>query len=55
MQETGRIIPGSSDTELRRVVVASALGTVFEWYDFFIYGRSTFCTTSCTYHRRVRA
>lgn len=38
MHETGGIIHGSSDTELRRVVVASALGTVFEWYEFFIYG-----------------
>ncbi|UOP10329.1 MFS transporter [Pseudomonas palleroniana] len=25
-------------TETRRVVFAAALGTVFEWYDFFIYG-----------------
>ena len=24
--------------ETRRVVLAAALGTVFEWYDFFIYG-----------------
>jgi MFS family permease len=24
--------------ELRRVVVASSLGTVFEWYDFYLYG-----------------
>src|SRR5688572_31725360 len=23
---------------LRRVIVASALGTVFEWYDFYLYG-----------------
>src|SRR5512133_1240904 len=22
----------------RRVIVASSLGTVFEWYDFFLYG-----------------
>lgn len=25
-------------TERRRVVVASSLGTVFEWYDFYLYG-----------------
>ena len=23
---------------LRRVIIASALGTVFEWYDFYLYG-----------------
>ena len=23
---------------IRQVVLAAALGTVFEWYDFFIYG-----------------
>ncbi|MBY0300481.1 MULTISPECIES: MFS transporter [Sphingomonas] len=28
--------PGSAD--IRLVISASALGTVFEWYDFFIYG-----------------
>ncbi|MGQ3117684.1 MAG: MFS transporter [Hydrogenophaga sp.] len=27
-----------SPAETRRVVFAAALGTVFEWYDFFIYG-----------------
>ena len=25
-------------TTLRRVIVASALGTLFEWYDFYLYG-----------------
>lgn len=25
-------------TTLRRVIVASSLGTVFEWYDFYLYG-----------------
>jgi len=24
--------------EERRVIVASSLGTVFEWYDFYLYG-----------------
>ncbi|MCT8962744.1 MFS transporter [Pseudomonas veronii] len=28
----------NNPTETRRVVFAAALGTVFEWYDFFIYG-----------------
>src|SRR5438309_5794598 len=23
---------------LRRVIVASSLGTLFEWYDFYLYG-----------------
>lgn len=27
-----------SDKEIRLVIAASAAGTVFEWYDFFIYG-----------------
>lgn len=27
-----------SRREMRRVVLGSALGTVFEWYDFFLYG-----------------
>lgn len=30
--------PSHSPAETRRVVLAAALGTVFEWYDFFIYG-----------------
>jgi MFS family permease len=28
----------SDPRELRRVIVASSLGTTFEWYDFFLYG-----------------
>lgn len=27
-----------SKAEMRQVVTASSLGTIFEWYDFFIYG-----------------
>jgi len=30
--------PGTSPTELRRVVLGSIVGTALEWYDFFIYG-----------------
>jgi MFS family permease len=26
------------DTSHRRVIFASSLGTVFEWYDFYLYG-----------------
>src|SRR5512133_1050001 len=25
-------------SEIRRVIFASSLGTVFEWYDFYLYG-----------------
>lgn len=28
----------ASAKETRKVVFAAALGTVFEWYDFFVYG-----------------
>ncbi|PRX96152.1 MFS transporter [Allonocardiopsis opalescens] len=31
-------VPPTSPAELRRVVVASLVGTALEWYDFFIYG-----------------
>src|SRR6059058_4774090 len=27
-----------SAAEIRRVIFASSLGTVFEWYDFYLYG-----------------
>ena len=30
--------PLSSRSEERRVIFASSLGTVFEWYDFYLYG-----------------
>lgn len=29
--------PGGSKEEERRVIVASSLGTVVEWYDFYLY------------------
>ena len=29
---------GTLDTGHRRVILASSLGTVFEWYDFYLYG-----------------
>jgi MFS family permease len=35
-------LPGSAqlapDTTLRRVITASSVGTLFEWYDFYLYG-----------------
>jgi hypothetical protein len=30
--------PAASPAKMRQVVAASAAGTVFEWYDFFVYG-----------------
>ncbi len=35
-QEIGQIEP--SAREMRLVIAASSAGTIFEWYDFFIYG-----------------
>jgi MFS family permease len=31
-------MPSSIDAAHRRVIFASSLGTVFEWYDFYLYG-----------------
>ncbi|NLR70018.1 MHS family MFS transporter [Novosphingobium sp. ERN07] len=36
MSEDGPLEPSASD--IRLVIAASSAGTVFEWYDFFIYG-----------------
>lgn len=33
----GRTFSGTSPAELRKVILGASLGTVFEWYDFFIY------------------
>src|SRR5262245_40871598 len=33
----GRDLEPVSQREVRRVVFASSLGTVFEWYDFYLY------------------
>ena len=30
--------PEPSRKDIQLVITASALGTIFEWYDFFIYG-----------------
>src|SRR5215475_10082138 len=34
----GALSDGDHRKQLRRAVVASAIGTTIEWYDFFIYG-----------------
>jgi len=30
--------PGSDTPQLRPIIVAASLGTLFEWYDFYLYG-----------------
>ena len=30
--------PGPMTPEEKKVIFASSLGTVFEWYDFYLYG-----------------
>ena len=34
----GRDVGTSMTAEERKVIFASSLGTVFEWYDFYLYG-----------------
>ncbi|MBT0668973.1 MFS transporter [Novosphingobium profundi] len=36
--ETGDVVREPSASDIRLVIAASSMGTVFEWYDFFIYG-----------------
>jgi MFS family permease len=38
MSVTTADLPKGGETEERRVILASSLGTVFEWYDFYLYG-----------------
>ncbi len=39
MSDTGGVVKsGRMTSEQRMVIFASSLGTVFEWYDFYIYG-----------------
>ena len=35
---TGTALRQPTDKEIRLVIAASSAGTIFEWYDFFIYG-----------------
>jgi len=37
LEASGRILTDEA-ARTRLVLVASSLGTVFEWYDFFLYG-----------------
>ncbi|MDD2059667.1 MFS transporter [Pseudomonas sp. GD03860] len=38
IQEQGAATTSNSRREERKIIFASSLGTVFEWYDFFLYG-----------------
>ncbi|MCO7517307.1 MFS transporter [Pseudomonas guariconensis] len=38
IQEQGAAATSDSRREERKIIFASSLGTVFEWYDFFLYG-----------------
>ncbi|MFK3817430.1 MFS transporter [Pseudomonas sp. NPDC089407] len=38
IQEKGAAASSPSRREERKIIFASSLGTVFEWYDFFLYG-----------------
>ncbi|MDN7140830.1 MFS transporter [Pseudomonas sp. JQ170] len=38
IQEQGAATVTNSRREERKIIFASSLGTVFEWYDFFLYG-----------------
>ena len=48
---------GGMTAEERKVIFASSLGTIFEWYDFYLYGTlgadSSQNTSSRTYHPNV--
>ncbi len=37
-QPTSAAVTPTHPRELRRVIIGASLGTIFEWYDFFIYG-----------------
>ena len=36
--DAGTTVETPAPKDVRLVITASALGTVFEWYDFFLYG-----------------
>src|SRR3982074_2295237 len=38
MTDSNASVTALSRGEVRRVIIASSLGTVFEWYDFYLYG-----------------
>ncbi len=38
---TAESLPATDPKKMRLVIVASSAGTIFEWYDFFVYGSLT--------------
>jgi MFS family permease len=38
LASSGSVVDELSVADVRRVIFASSLGTVFEWYDFYLYG-----------------
>ena len=50
MAEKVGVDPG----QLRRVAVASAIGTTIEWYDFFIYGTAAALVFNAQFFPRLR-
>ncbi|NWA04056.1 MFS transporter [Pseudomonas gingeri] len=38
IEQQSTSVPASTGKEERKIIFASSLGTVFEWYDFFLYG-----------------
>jgi hypothetical protein len=38
---TVQLSPSEHQTQLRRAVIASTVGTAIEWYDFFLYSTVT--------------
>ena len=38
-----------TDKEIRLVIGASSAGTIFEWYDFFIYGTPAYILKDALY------
>src|SRR3954464_3725180 len=41
MEWTGNLSAEEHQTQLRRAVIASTIGTAIEWYDFFLYSTVT--------------
>ena len=47
-------LPMIDKSEERRVIFASSLGTVFEWYDFYIYAVLAPFFAACSFRQGTR-
>jgi len=47
-------IPATAPSSVRKVIVASLIGTSLEWYDFFIYGTAAALVFNKIFFRVVR-